>query len=519
MAPSNLMRGVASSAAGTAFSRVAGATRDIVLARVLGATATSDAFWMAFTIPSVFRRFVADEGLTGVMVPALTDAETRTDRETAQRLAGGLFVALILAGLAIWGAGALGAEWLVWAFASGFEDDPEQFALTVRLTRWMLPFVIFVSLVSWCEGLLNIRDHYFVPKIAPGLVSAGLVAGGLLASDEDATIALVIGLLVGGLVHFLVCIPPVLRRWGPLRLGVAIWRTPRFRAVLAEMGKVVAIGIFAQLNILVLRRLASELPTGSVTQYWYANRVVDLAQGVVAVAVGSAMLPPIARAVAAGDWDRFEDTFVSAARLAAVVLIPAAALLIVISDPIVATLFRHGEFSGEAARGTAACLRHMIPFMLAVAGIGILKKPYFALERRDVLLVVGALGVLLTWGLGWVLSLRLGGGVEGLAQALSLSTTIQLIVYGGALHRVVGARVGARRLVSPLLRMTLAAAPAAALAWLITSLGAWEDGPTLLNAALLGGAVITAALVYLAGAWMIGVRQELSVVMSKLRRR
>ena len=128
----------------------------------------------------------------------------------------------------------------------------------------------------------------------------------------QAVYALTIGLLVGGLLHFLVCIPLVRRKWGPLRLNVAVWKTEPFRKALGEMGKVVTIGVFAQLNIIVLRNIASELPSGSVTHYWYANRVVDLAQGVIAVAVGSALLPAISRAAKSDDWHAFERACIDA---------------------------------------------------------------------------------------------------------------------------------------------------------------------------------------------------------------
>ena len=518
---SKLYRGAISSAAGTAFSRVLGAARDVILARVLGAGAISDAFWVAFTVPTVFRRFVADEGLTGVMVPALTDAEDKEGKEEAQRLSGALFLALVLVCTVLCIAGAWFAPWLVRAFAFGFTNDPEQFSLTVQLTRWMFPFVLFVSLVSWCEGLLNMRDHYFIPKAAPGLVSAGIIVAALFASglNISTTASLVGGLLIGGLVHFLVCLPAVLKIWGPLRINIQSWSTPRFARIRNEMGKVIAIGVFAQLNIMMLRLLASLLPTGSVTQYWYANRVVDLAQGVIAVAVGSAMLPPISKAVAAGDWTRFEETFVDAARMAAIVLIPAAGLLLAIPDAIVRTLFQHGQFSSAAAELTVDCLIGMVPFMLAVAGINLIKKPFFALDRRDLLLLVGAIGLLFTFISGWGLAIHLNLGVRGLAFALSLSTTVQFIAYVWLLQQKVGASIGVRRLVTPFARMTLGAVPASLSAWSICNLGQFEHGPSLLNIGILILSCAVAAVVYIACAWALNIRTEINAVLRKIRRR
>jgi putative peptidoglycan lipid II flippase len=158
------------SALGTGLSRVLGAARDVTIGHIFGAGRASDAFWMAWTIPSLFRRFVADEGLTGALIPAVARAEQEVDTREARRLANGALLALLVAGAAICVVGILGAPLLVRLIAPGFSDDPEKLALTISLTRWLFPFVVFVSLVSYCEGLLNYRGHFFVPKLAPGIV-------------------------------------------------------------------------------------------------------------------------------------------------------------------------------------------------------------------------------------------------------------------------------------------------------------------------------------------------------------
>ena len=172
MSEGQIARGALFSGIGTVGSRVLGAVRDVAIANVLGAGLASDAFWVAFTVPSIFRRFVADEGLTGALIPAVAEAEEEEGQEAARGLAGAALVTLVVAGFVLCLAGWVAAPLLVRLCAWGFVDNPEQFDLCVRLTRWMFPFVLFVSLVSWCEGLLNLRGHFFVPKLAPGVVSA-----------------------------------------------------------------------------------------------------------------------------------------------------------------------------------------------------------------------------------------------------------------------------------------------------------------------------------------------------------
>jgi len=502
---------------GTGLSRVMGLVRDQVIAYFLGAGAMSDAFFMAFTVPNVFRRFVADEGLTGALIPELTKAEAE-DPESAKKLANSVFTALILANIALCVAGIFGAEWLVMLFAYSYLDDPAKFELTVSMTRWLFPFVAMVSLVSFFEGILNFRGHFFVPKLAPALVSAGIASSAVLlgTSFEQPVYALVVGVLVGGVAHVLINLPWVWSLWGPVGLSFD-FANPRFRFLLKELGKVILIGIFAQINIIVLRQLAAALQDGAVTHYWYANRLVDLFQGVIAVAIGSALLPNVSQAVASQDWEQFRNDLVGALRLAAFLLFPAAAVLLTFATPLTSILFRYGEFSWEDVLETSAALRLLVPFMLSVAGANILKKVYFALDDRVTLLGIGGVGVALTAGLGIALVGPLGVG--GLALALSISTTVQLSAYVAILRRRLGADLGLDALADPLARMGASAIPVGVLLWLMSGLGRWENGPAdPTNVAVIAGGLLGAGLIYAISAKLMGIA-ELDAVWRRIRRR
>jgi len=501
---SNIFGASVVSALGTGLSRVLGAVRDIAIGHVFGAGRASDTFWMAWTVPSLFRRFVADEGLTGALIPGVAQAEQEAGVEEARRLANGALLALLVAGAVICAAGMVGAPWLVRLIAPGFADDPGKLALTITLTRWLFPFVVFVSLVSYCEGLLNVRGHFFVPKLAPGIVSGCIAAAALLLANgfEEPVLALAVGALVGALAHLLVCIPPLVTRWGLPFPSVGGMRGARFRFFLGEMGKVAAIGLIAQLNVVLLRVLASFLEEGAMTHYWYANRLVDLSQGTIAVAVGSALLPAVAHDAAERDWDGFRKNFSQAVRLAALVLIPVACLLIGLARPIVSILFLHGEFSVYAVDRTVATLQLLVPFMVALGGINIVKKAYFALDDRTTLLVVGVMGLVLTTGAGYLLSTRIG--VEGLGLALSISGVAQLVAYLGILRVKMGEKLGLSAWASPLLRILVASVPAAVTAVGICMLGDWDQGPaSFRNWVVLAAAGLSATAVYVPLVWIL----------------
>ena len=201
----SLVRAFMASSVGTGLSRVLGLARELALANVLGAGMVMDTFVMAFTFPGMLRRFVADEGLTGALVPAVARAEAEAGEQEAKALAGRVLTALIVGGIVLSVAGIFMAPLLVDWVADGFTG--EKYALTVGLTRLLFPFVAFVSLVSWAEGLLNHKNHFFVPKLAPGLVSASIVLTVLLwreSSAIDIIWAVCWAVLVGGAAHLVV---------------------------------------------------------------------------------------------------------------------------------------------------------------------------------------------------------------------------------------------------------------------------------------------------------------------------
>jgi putative peptidoglycan lipid II flippase len=500
------LRSFLASVFGTGASRILGGVRDVVLSNFLGAGKQSDAFFIAFTVPTVFRRFVADEGLTGALIPALAQAEKDGD-VNAKTLANTTLSALLLANLGLCVLGVLGAEWLVKAFAYSFTDDPEQFALTVTLTRWLFPFVGMVSVVSFLEGLLNHKQHFFIPKLAPGLVSAGIVASVLwgASSFQQPVYALVVGVLGGGLAHVLINLPVVATRWG--RVGLSFgFNEPRFRRLVRELLKVVAIGLMAQINILLLRQLATSVGDGAVTHYWNANRLVDLSQGMIAVAIGSALLPNLAEAVAEKDWPNFRQDLARAIALAAFVLIPVAACLTTFGLPLAAMMFRHGEYTWADVQLTGHTLQVMTPFLLSVAGINIVKKVYYALEDRNTLFAVGALGVILTGGLGFLLLPEYG--VVGLGMALSLSTVVQFAAYLVVLWKRMKENLGLSLWGVPLLKVSVASVPAASVLVWFSAHGDWSQGPSLLqNWLALGLGSLLAIGLYLGLCLVLGVKE------------
>lgn len=505
--PIDILKKFFVSASGTGISRVLGAARDIVIAHYFGAGKEIDAFWMAWTVPSVFRRFVADEGLTGAMIPAIAQEESKFGTPAARQLTDRIFTILLIALSIFCIAGIFAAPLLVRIFAYGFISDPEKFNLTVRLTMWLFPFIAMVSLVSYCEGILNHRGHFFVPKIAPGLVSAAIMAVVILFMNRftSPVYSLAAGVLAGGMFHLLVQLPLLGKLWFFPRLNFG-FNSPRVKFFLREMGKVILIGVFAQLNVVVLRLLASFLPAGSITHYWNANRVMDLTHGIIAIGMGSVLMPVITRSVVDKDWETVRDQLEYSIKMVAFFLFPACAFMAFFHKATVSILFRHGSFTAYDSLVTASAMQLLIPFLLNLAGINIIKKVYFAIDDRNTLLVVGGCGVALTALTGFVLTELMGMGVSGLALALSISTFIQLILYFYILKRKLTGVVRPRVLLLSLSRAAAACVPAMILLYFLAGTGNWEKGPGELRNLLIFAYSALAALVsYLVAAYLLKV--------------
>jgi putative peptidoglycan lipid II flippase len=191
-------------------------------------------------------------------------------------------------------------------------------------------------------------------------------------------------------------------------------------------------------------------------------------------------------------------------------------VLLFFATPVTEVVFHWGKYTWADVLMTSATLRWMVPFMLAAATINLLKKVYFALEDRNTLLVIGAVGVVLTGGLGMVLVPD--HGVPGLAAALSASTVIQGVAYIVVLHRRLKKNLGLAELMQPMTKMLLATVPVAAFLWVAQGWASWEDKTQELNnVVVLAGSLVGAGVLYVGAAWALGLK-ELSRMMAKLRR-
>jgi len=444
----------------TMCSRVLGLLRDMVLVP-LGGPLAADAFWIAFSVPHLFRRLFGEGALSAAFIPVFTEsAEARGwDRarlvlaNTAGLLALVLtvMIALIELGLLAWLLGAPGA----W--------DRQ---LTIQLTMVLLPFTLFICLLALCSAALNSRGHFVYPAAAPALLNVGLIAVGWSITWMDrwtdvqqfyilsvTLVACSVGQLAGAI--WLIRRMKLSARW-TLRPVL-----PEIRSIAARMAPtVVPLGLM-QVCDLLARLIAKgltatpehpDLPLlpGVVRCHYAAGRLYQLPMGVMGISLATVVFPLLSRCAARADRAGLRAVLNRALRLCFFLGIPSAAGLILLADPIFGVIFEHREFTAADTARAAGMLRMYSLGMPAYFCVHILLRAFFA--RKDTRTPMITSSVLAVVNVGLVTAgifTPLRSAALGLATAVASS--INALVLGWVLHRQVG-RLGWRSLLRSTLR-------------------------------------------------------------------
>jgi putative peptidoglycan lipid II flippase len=378
MTPIRLMRSFATVGGWTLFSRVLGFVRDVLMARFLGAGTVADAFFVAFSLPNMFRRFFAEGAFNAAFVPMFTKrlASSRTEAEDFARDAFWL-LASFLVGFSVLAMAAM--PLLVWAMAAGFGTG-ERFELAVVFGRIAFPYILFVSLMALISGMLNATGRFIAAAAAPALLNLAFIAALLLA----ARMGWPIGLTLSWAVPIAGVAQLAAVWWAVRRAGFSLrFRPPRLTPELKRLLVIAAPAILAggvvQINLIVGRQVAS-FTENAISWLSYADRLYQLPLGVVGIAVGVVLLPELSRRLRAGEEDRARDALSRGMEFALALTVPSAVALVVIAEPIVSVLFERGAFGRLDAVNTALALAIYGAGLPAFVLHKVLQPLYFARE-------------------------------------------------------------------------------------------------------------------------------------------
>ncbi|MEO5357802.1 MAG: murein biosynthesis integral membrane protein MurJ [Nitrospirae bacterium YQR-1] len=376
-----IARSAFSMSAATLISRVLGFVRDMLVARVLGATDLSDSFFVAFRIPNLLRELFAEGSMSSGLIPVLTEIRTKEgDAEAALVVRKAFTFVIIFIGL-FCALGTFFAPQIVTAIAPGFLQNTEKFKATVMLTRIMFPFLLCVSLAALVMGALNTKKVFFIPALASAWFNIAIIAAivVLAAIKISPAVAVAIGVTLGGVVQLLWQLPAFFKCRYSLK--------PSFgfnHPGLKHMGKLIlpaTVGTaVSQVNIFISTILASFLPVGSITYLYYSMRLIQFPVGVFGVAVGMAALPALSEHAVKKDFTALAGDFAFSLKLLFAVTVPAMIGLIALSGPIVSVLFEHGQFGREAVKGTSTALICYSLGIWAMVGVRVLTSSFYSLQ-------------------------------------------------------------------------------------------------------------------------------------------
>lgn len=497
-----------------AASKLLGVVREALIAAAFGASAAYDAYLAAVRIPDILFTLIAGGALGSAFIPTFTGYFARDDAEGGWRLASAvinlLLVTLTAAGCLAW----LGAPVLVrTVLAPGF--PPDQQALTVSLMRVMLAAPVFFGVSGVVMGVLNARQHFFLPALAPSFLNLSLIGATWLLAPQMGVRALTLGYLAGAVLHLFVQLPG-LRRVEARYRPVLTLRDPGVREVLRLMAPRV-LGLAAvQLNFLVNTNLASRLGEGAISAINYAWILMLLPQGVFAQAVGTAVFPTFAEQAARGERADMRSTLAATLRAIFFLSIPATVGLLTLGRPLVALLFERQAFEATSTEMVTWALAFFALGLVGHAGLEVVARAFYALHDTFTPVWVGGLAM----GLNVVLSLALPGVFRlvswpphaGLALANSVAILLEMAWLLVLIWRRMGGLEG---------RRTLTACARSGLAALVmgAALLGWRAALPNAGSLVLGGGGIGVGLATYLGAALLLRAEELQQATGLILRR
>lgn len=500
----------------TMLSRIVGLIRDVVLARVIGADAFADVFFVAFKIPNFFRRLFAEGAFAQAFVPVLGEYRERGSRaavrELVSRVIGTLGFSLMLVTIAV----VVLAPWFAALFAPNwYLAQPDKFAALGSMLRITFPYLMFISLTGVAGGILNSYDRFAVPAFTPLLLNTTLIAAALFAAPafDQPALALAWGVFFAGVVQLTFQLP-FLQRMHMLPMPVVDWHHPGVRKILGLMAPAIFGVSVSQINLLLDTVLATFLPTGSVSWLYYSDRLAELPLGVFGVAIATVILPNLSRHHAAESNAAFSKTLEWAIKMVLLIAIPAAAALVLLAQPILLALFFYGDVM--TARDMQMATFSLQAYSLGVVAfmlIKVLAPGFFARQDMRTPVRIGIIALLsnMLLNLLFLVPLHLYWqiGHVGLALATSVSAYLNAALLFHQLRRQKIYHASGPWSVFGL-RLLAALAAMLAVVWLLAdAVGAldtsiwqgfvwWQRGQRLL-AICAGGAAIYAAVLFLVG--------------------
>jgi putative peptidoglycan lipid II flippase len=389
----------------------------------------TDAFFVAFKLPNLLRRIFAEGAFSQAFVPILAEYKSQQGEEATRTFIAYIAGLLTLALALVTVAGMLAAPWVIMVTAPGFVDTPAKFALTASLLRITFPYILLISLASLVGAILNTWNRFSVPAFAPTLLNVSMIVFALYGAPHfhPPVLALAWAVVAGGVLQLFYQLPH-LKKIGMLVLPRVQFRDAGVWRVLRLMGPAILGVSVSQISLIINTIFASFLVSGSVSWMYYADRLMEFPSGVLGVALGTILLPSLARSFASGNHAEYSRLMDWGLRLCFVLALPSAVALGILAKSLTVALFQYGRFSAFDASMTQ---RALIAYSVGLIGLIMVKvlAPGFY-SRQDIKTPVKV--ALITLLMTQVMNLMFIGPLKH--AGLSLSIGLAACLNAGLLY-------------------------------------------------------------------------------------
>jgi putative peptidoglycan lipid II flippase len=501
----NLLRTLATVSGMTLLSRILGFVRDFVIAHSFGAGIATDAFFVAFRLPNLLRRLFAEGAFSQAFVPILAEYRSRRGETETKRLIDRVSSLLFLILIAVSLIGMAGAPLLIALTAPGFAANADKFQLTVDLTRITFPYIFFMSLVAVAAGILNTWSRFALPAFTPVLLNLSFIGMALFAAPwfDPPVLALAWAVFIGGALQLAIQIP-ALAKIGMFPRFDPVWRDEGVQRVLKLMAPAVLGVSVAQISLIINTVFASFLESGSVSWLYYADRLMEFPAGLLGAALGTILLPSLAKTHAQGNAEDFSALLDWGLRLTLLLTLPASLALAMLAVPLLSTLFQHGAFGVTDVLRTREAL---VAYSIGLTGLILVKvlAPGFY-ARQDIRTPVKI--ALLTLAVTQLMNLAFIGWLKhaGLALSIGLASCLNAaLLWRGLRQR--GAYLPRPGWAGFVLRILVALVVLGTILWFATGADAsWLAMSASQRILRLAGVVCGGGAAYFATLWLLGFR-------------
>jgi len=479
----------------TLLSRLLGYARDVVVAHFFGASMAADAFYAAAAIPNLVRKLYAEGSLTDSFIPVYSGMLAEGKHGEALDIAHKAFSVLVILLLGISALGSALAPLIARAIAPGFMAHTEQYILTTDMLRIMLPYIFFIGLVALARGILHSFQRFTAPALAPALLNICLILAAFLMAPhlQRPVIALAMGMLVGGVAQFALQVPSLWYVGIRIRFRLSLGNSALRRIAKGLIPTLLASSI-CQINTVVGFLLASMLTDGSISCLYYADRLVQMPIGFIAMPLAIVAFPFMAHQVRGEAATGIGETLEQSLRFMFFLIFPALTGLIILRIPIFSLLFQRGAFGHRETLLCADALLNYSWGLWAFAGLQILPRALYAAGDLWSPFKSGILALGANLVLSLVLMSPMGHG--GLALANSLAAVLYFSALLGPVVRKLHQPL-IKKCARSMTRFLMASILMGIFVSRIASLGHWEQGLNTNNFLVLAGAMVAGLAGYL----------------------